>query len=118
MRQTEFEKSIFIVVEAKRTSNLPDASYEAELIGRLTGQLIRRYVYSISDYWLSALPSHCSAFMCLLTVSRTTSHIGALTDSKTWCFYYIVQGKFYQATLIADTTEQTSLVLGICPNLL
>jgi hypothetical protein len=118
--KADSEKSIFIVVEAKRTSKLSDASSEAELIGQLKSQLIRRYVYSISDYafWFVALPSHFSAFMCSLTVSRTTSHIGALRDGKTWRFYYIVQDKFYQATLIADTKEQTSLVLGICPNLL
>lgn len=40
------EKSIFIVVEAKRTSKPPDASSEAELIGQLKSQLIRRYIPS------------------------------------------------------------------------
>ena len=38
------EKSIFIVVEAKRTSKLSDTSSEAELIGQLKSQLIRRYI--------------------------------------------------------------------------
>ena len=49
------EKSIFIVVEAKRTSKLPDASSEAELIGQLKSQLIRRYI-----------PSQFIPFGCLL----------------------------------------------------
>lgn len=58
------------------------------------------------------------AFICLLTISGTMSHIGALTDGKSWRFYYIVQNKFYQINLIADTEEQTSLVLGTCSDLL
>lgn len=49
------EKSTFIVVEAKRTSKLPDASSEAELIGHLKSQLIRRYI-----------PSQLLPFDCLL----------------------------------------------------
>ena len=44
--KADLEKSIFIVVEAKRTSKLPDASSEAELIGQLKSQLIRRYIPS------------------------------------------------------------------------
>lgn len=40
------EKCIFIVVEVKRTAKLPDASSEAELIGQLKSQLIRRYIPS------------------------------------------------------------------------
>lgn len=47
--KADLEKSIFIVVEAKRTSKLPDASSEAELIGQLKSQLIRRYIPSL-DY--------------------------------------------------------------------
>jgi hypothetical protein len=54
----------------------------------------------------------------MLTVSRATSHIGALTDGKLWRFYYIVEDRFFQTAIIADTKEQTSLVLGICPNIL
>jgi len=39
----DVSKPGFIVVEAKRTTRLPEASSEAELIGQLTSQLIRRY---------------------------------------------------------------------------
>lgn len=45
------EKSIFIVVEAKRTSKLPDASSEAELIGQLKSQLIRKYIPSLDCFY-------------------------------------------------------------------
>ena len=36
------EKTVFIVVEEKRTARLADTSSEAELIGQLKSQLIRR----------------------------------------------------------------------------
>ena len=109
------EKSIFIVVEAKRISKPPDASSEAELIGQLKSQLIRRYITpSAHTFPLVLLPSQLPTFMCSLIVSRTTSHLGALTDGKSWRFYYIVQDKFYYTTLVAGTKEETSLVLGTC----
>ena len=43
------------------------------------------------------------------------SHVGTLTDGKTWKFYYIVENQFYYTTIIADTEEQAERVLGICP---
>jgi len=39
----DVSKPGFIVVEAKRTKKLPEASEQAELIGQLTSQLIRTY---------------------------------------------------------------------------
>src|SRR5437762_9675549 len=115
----EKSRLILIVVEAKRTSKPPDASSEAELIGQLKSQLIRRYIPSqLMPFGWLIYPRHFSAFMCLLTISRTISHIGALTDGKSWRFYYIVQDKFYKVDVVADTEEKTSLVLGTCSNLL
>jgi hypothetical protein len=37
----DVSKPVFIVVEAKRTSKLPDSSSVAELMGQLTSQLQR-----------------------------------------------------------------------------
>lgn len=39
----DVSKPVFIVVETKRTSKLPDTSSVAELMGHLTSQQIRRY---------------------------------------------------------------------------
>jgi len=39
----DVSKPVFIVVEAKRTSKVADASSAAELMGQLTSQLLRRY---------------------------------------------------------------------------
>jgi len=103
------EKTVFIVVEAKRTARLADASSEAELIGQLKSQLIRRY--TPPQLILLAI-CFTLTFHVLLTVSATASHIGALTDGKSWRFYYIVEDKFYLRSVEADTQEQISLVLG------
>jgi len=32
--------------------------------------------------------------------------MGALTDGKTWKFYYIVEDRFFHTTIVADTEEQ------------
>jgi len=37
-------KPVFIIVEAKRTRTLVESSSEAELIGQLKSQLIRKYI--------------------------------------------------------------------------
>ena len=43
--------------------------------------------------------------------------MGALTDGKTWKFYYIVEDRFFHTTIVADTEEQAELVLCTCSNL-
>ena len=47
-----------------------------------------------------------------LNVSVNNTHVGALTDGKTWKFFYIVEDKFYRSTIIADNDEHTNEILG------
>jgi hypothetical protein len=43
--------------------------------------------------------------------------MGALTDGKTWKFYYVVEDRFFYTMIVADTQERADLVLGTCSNL-
>jgi hypothetical protein len=51
-----------------------------------------------------------------INVRATKAQMGALTDGKTWMFYYIVDDRFFQTTLVVDTEENAELVLGTCSN--
>jgi len=106
-------KPVFIIVEAKRTRTLVESSSEAELIGQLKSQLIRKY---IPQQHLRYYPQF-SLSICTLTISAAKSHMGALTDGKTWKFYYIVEDRFFYTMIVADTQERADLVLGTCSNL-
>jgi hypothetical protein len=58
--QADPSKSVFIVVEAKRTRTLYESSSEAELIGQLKSQLIRTYVPQQRLPYPRISPSLCS----------------------------------------------------------
>ena len=49
----------------------------------------------------------------LLTVSASNTHVGALTDGRTWKFFYILEDHFYQTTIIADIDENVKQILGM-----
>ena len=55
------------------------------------------------------------AFGCLLNISANSAHVGALTDGKTWNFFYILEDRFYQTTIVADNDEHIGLTLGTYP---
>jgi len=84
------EKPSFIIVEAKRSSTLKDYSSEAELIGQLKCQVIR---------------------------TGTTTHYGALTDSRDWRFYILDGDGFFMKSITADSRENIVLILGILTRL-
>lgn len=51
---------------------------------------------------------HCP---CLLNISGTHSHVGALTDGKTWKFFYVVEDEFYCSTILADNDQHIKQIL-------
>ena len=56
---------------------------------------------------------HSSAISELLTVSADNAHVGALTDGRTWKFFYILDDHFYQTTIVADSDENLKQILGM-----
>jgi hypothetical protein len=95
--------SYLSVVEIDYSSKSEDETSHAEIIGHLKSRLIRTYISS---------PSHL-LLVDFLTVSATRNHVGVLTDGQSWTFYLLSQDHFYRTTVMADTPENTTLVLGM-----
>ena len=47
-----------------------------------------------------------------LTVRGTTTHYGALTDSRDWRFYIIDGDGFFMKSITADSRDNIFLILG------
>ena len=67
---------------------------------------------SVSSSLFVPLSSHLYFFICWLTPSGSSTHLGALTDGRKWQFYLMSEGEYYYTAMTADTHQNIVTILG------